>query len=103
MTQPNISKSEDEEKIEIDITDDHEWVERIGRSSYEICSDPDRNQIKLNEQHSGFIVESNDAAILRCIGWAIEQHLDIMPSKFKSTFRKILDDIKAKKENLERS
>ena len=48
-------------------------------------------------------MESNDSAVLGCIGWAIEQHLDTMPSKFKSTFRKILDDIKAKKENLERS
>ena len=48
-------------------------------------------------------MESNDAAVLGCLGWAIEQHLDAIPSKFKSTIRKILNDIKAKKENLERS
>jgi len=30
LTQPSISKSEDKEEIEIDITDDdHAWVERI--------------------------------------------------------------------------
>jgi hypothetical protein len=33
MPQPNIHKSEDKEKIEIDITDDnHEWVERMAGS-----------------------------------------------------------------------
>ncbi|MGB7662990.1 MAG: hypothetical protein WBL67_09665 [Nitrososphaeraceae archaeon] len=97
MTQPNISKSEDKAKIEIDITDDdHEWVERIGKTAYEICNDPARNRLKLNEQHTGFIMESNDAAVLGWLGWAIEQHLNAIPSKFKSTFRKILDDIKAR-------
>ena len=76
MTQPSISKSENKVKIEIDITDDdHEWVERIGKTAYEICNDPARDCIKLNEQHTGFIVEINDAAVLGCIGWAIEQHL----------------------------
>jgi hypothetical protein len=31
MTQPNIHKSEDNEKLEIEITDDdHEWVEYTG-------------------------------------------------------------------------
>ena len=53
------------EEIEIDITDDdHAWVERIGKTAYEICNDPARDRIKLNEQHTGFIVESNDAAVL---------------------------------------
>jgi hypothetical protein len=70
LTQPSISKSEDKVKIEIDITDDdHEWVERIGKTAYEICNDPARDCIKLNEQHTGFIVEINDAAVLGCIGW----------------------------------
>ena len=51
MTQPSISKSEDKEEIEIDITDDdHAWVERIGKTAYEICNDPARDRIKLNEQ-----------------------------------------------------
>jgi hypothetical protein len=32
-----------EKKIEIDITDDdHEWVERIGKTVYEICNEPAR-------------------------------------------------------------
>ena len=35
MTQLNIHKSEDKEKLVIEITDDsdHEWVERIGKGS----------------------------------------------------------------------
>ena len=65
LTQQNRSKSEDKEKIEIDITDDdHEWVERIGKTAYEICNDPSRNRTELNEKHTGFIIESNDAAVL---------------------------------------
>jgi hypothetical protein len=40
LTQPNISKSEDKEKLVIDITvDDHEWIARIGKTSNEICND----------------------------------------------------------------
>jgi len=51
LTQPSISKSEDKEEIEIDITDDdHAWVERIGKTAYEICNDPARDRVKLNEQ-----------------------------------------------------
>jgi hypothetical protein len=104
LTQPGISKSENKEKIVINITDDdHEWVERIGKTAYEICNDPARSRIKLNEQHTGFISDSNDAAVLGCIGWAIEQHLNDIPTKLKPTFQKILDDVKATKENLERS
>jgi hypothetical protein len=34
------------------------------------------NRIKLNEQHTAFIIESNDADALGCIGWAIERHLN---------------------------
>jgi hypothetical protein len=89
LTQPNIHKSEDKEKIEIDITDDdHEWVERIGKTAYEICNDPARSRFKLNEQHTGFVIESNDAAVLGCIGWAIEQYLSDIPTK--------IDDVKAR-------
>jgi len=40
---------------------------------------------------------------LGCLGWAIERHLSDKPSKLKPTFRKILDDTKSKKDNLERS
>ena len=75
-------------------------VERIDKTAYEICNDSARHRTKLNEQHTGFILDSNDAAVLGCLGWAIEQHLDTIPSKLKPTFQKILDDIKARKENL---
>ena len=44
-----------------------------------------------------FIIESNDSAALGCIGWAIEQHLDTIPSRLKPTFQKILEDVKARK------
>jgi hypothetical protein len=104
MTQPNIHKSEDKEKLVIEITEDNEeWVEKIGRAVYNKCNELDRNRIKLNEQHTGFIIESNDAAVLGYIGWAIEQYLVSMPSKLKPTFQKILDDVKVRKEKLERS
>jgi hypothetical protein len=95
----NVDKS----KIEIDITDNHEWVERIAKTANEICNDLSYNRIKLNEQHSGFIIESNDAGAFGCIGWAIERHLNDIPSKLKPIFQKILNDTRAKKENLERS
>jgi hypothetical protein len=105
LTQSSISKSEDHENLVIEITDDsdHEWIERIGKTAYEICNDPALDRIKLNEQHTGFILESNDAAVLGCLGWAIEQHLDSIPSKLKPTFQQVLEDLKARKENLERS
>jgi hypothetical protein len=95
--------SADKSKLEIDITHDHKWVEIIGKTANEICNDLSRNSIKLNEQHTGFIIESNDAAALGCIGWAIERHLNDIPSKLKPKFKKILDDTEAKKDNLERS
>ena len=80
LTQPNIHKCEDKKKIEIDIADAHDWVERIGKTANEICNDPDCYRIKLNKQHTGFIIESNDSGALGCIGWAIERHLDVIPS-----------------------
>ena len=43
-------------------------------------------------------MESNDAGALGCLGWAIERHMNDIPSKLKSTFRKILEDTRAKKE-----
>jgi hypothetical protein len=63
----NLEKS----KIKIDMSEDHEWVERIGKTPYEICNDSARNRIKLNEQHTGFLMESNDVAALGYLGWAI--------------------------------
>lgn len=89
MTQPGISKSEDKEKIEIDNTDeDHEWIDRIGKTAYEICNDPARDRIKSNDQHTGFIVQSSDPAVLGYLEWAIEQHLNDIPTKLKPTFSK---------------
>lgn len=90
-------------KIEIDISDADEWIERIGKTAYEMLND-NRIKLKTSEtgRHTDFIIESNDAAALECIGWAIDQHLDTIPSKLKPTFQKILDDVKARKENLER-
>jgi hypothetical protein len=72
-----------------------------------MCDYPDYNRIKLKTsetgQHTNCIIESNDAGALGCIGWAIERHLDAIPSKLRPTFRKILEDTRIKKENLERS
>ncbi len=93
----------DKSKIEIVMSENYEWVERIGKTEYEICNDPARDRIKLNEQHTGYFLESNDTAVLGWLGWTIKQHLDTIPSKLKLTFQKILDDNKARKDNLERS
>jgi hypothetical protein len=78
-------------------------VERIGKTVYEICNEPARNRIKLNEQHTGFIMESHDSTAWSCIGWAIEKHLNDIPSKLKPTFQNILEDTRTRKDNLERS
>jgi len=90
-----------EGKIEIDIPEADEWVERIGKTAYEMCNN-NHIQLKASEtgQNTGFIIES---AALGYIGWAIEKYLDEIPSQLKPTFQKILEDIRIKKENLERS
>jgi len=51
MTQPDIRKSEDKEKLVIDFTDDdNEWIERIGKTAYEILLVIQQyNRIKLND------------------------------------------------------
>ena len=56
----------------------------MGKTAYEICNDPARNRIRLNEQHTGFIIESNDAEELGCLGWAIEKYIDDIPSNLKT-------------------
>ena len=91
------------ENFEIDISNADEWVERIGKTAYENCKNRVIMKTSENGQNTGFIIESNDAGALGCIGWAIEQHLDTIPFKLKPTFQKILDDVKTRKENLERS
>jgi spermidine synthase len=75
--------SADKTKLEIDITDAQEWVEQIVNTTKEICNDSDSNRIKLNRQHTGFIIEYNVARALSYVGWAIEWHLDDIPSKLK--------------------
>jgi hypothetical protein len=95
--------SADKTKLEIDIADAPEWVERIANTANEICDGSNGNRIKLNEQHTGIIVEYNDAGALGYIAWAIERYLDDIPAKLKPKFKKILDDTKARKEDLERS
>jgi hypothetical protein len=100
----NMHENVAEGKIEIDIPEADEWVERIGKTAYEMCNNI-RIQLKKSDtnQHTGFIIESNDTTALSCIGWAIEKHLDDIPSGLRPTFQKILEDTRIKKENLERS
>ena len=51
MTQSDIRKSEDKQKLVIDFTDDdNEWIERIGKTAYEILLVIQQyNRIKLND------------------------------------------------------
>ena len=51
MTQSDIRKSEDKEKLVIDFTDDdNEWIEWIGKTAYEILLVIQQyNRIKLND------------------------------------------------------
>jgi hypothetical protein len=78
-------------KLDLDLlADAQEWVERIANTANVICDDSDDNRIKLNEQHTGIIIESNNARALGCIGCAIESRLDTIPSKLKPTFQKIV-------------
>jgi hypothetical protein len=96
-----MQKNVAEGKIEIDIPETDEWVERIGKTAYEMLNN---NHIKLktldSSEHTGLIIESN--AALGYIGWAIEKHLDEIPSQLKPAFQEILADIKSRKEDLKR-
>jgi hypothetical protein len=94
--------AEEKDIIEIVIPEAEEWIERIGKTAYEMCNN---NRIKLETESghgTGLILKSNDSAALSYIGYAIERHLDEIPSKLRPSFHKILDDVKARKENLER-
>ena len=55
--------------------DDQEWIEKVGKTAYDLA----------------------------CIELAIKEHLETMPSNLLPTFQQMLDDIKARKDNLERS
>jgi hypothetical protein len=45
----------------------------------------------------------NHYSVLGYIGLAIKQHLDALPPNLRMTLQQMLDDIKAKKDNLQRS
>jgi hypothetical protein len=55
LAQPKMQRSDYKEKIEID----HEWVERIGKTAYDLAS----NHIK-NEEYNGHIIKSGDPMLL---------------------------------------
>ena len=38
----------DKSKIEIDMSKDREWGERIGKTVYEICNDPARDNMTVH-------------------------------------------------------
>jgi hypothetical protein len=90
--------------MEIDILNElDEWVERIGKTANEICSDPDcKLNMSENRQPAGFM-GSNDSGALGYLGWAIERYLDAIPHQLKPIFQKILNDTKTRKDNLERA
>jgi hypothetical protein len=102
---------DDKEKIEIDIINIHndlnDWVKQIGKTANERCNNPDCNRIKLktsdNGQHTGFIIESNDAGALAAWARLSKDNLDGILFQLKPTFQKILEDTKTRKDNLERS
>jgi hypothetical protein len=96
LTQPKMQRrSKYKEKIEID----HEWVETIGKTAFELSSNHRKNQ----EHNRNFITKSSDPILLGCIGLAIEQHLDALPPNLRPPFQQMLDDVKSRKEDLERS
>ena len=75
-------------KIEIDVPEANEWVERIGKTAYEMLNN---NRIKLKtetSQRTGLVIKSNDSAALSCIGWTIEKYLDDIPPKLRPIFQK---------------
>jgi hypothetical protein len=92
-----------EGKIEIIIPEADEWVKRIGKTAYEMCNNRIKIKYSDTSQHIGFIIESSNFTALSRIGWAIEKHLDEIPSQLKPIFQEILEDGKARKEYLERS
>jgi hypothetical protein len=75
-------------------TDDQEWIERVDKTVYALA---------CNCVNDDYIVKSSNLGLLGCVELAIEQHLEAMSSKLRPIFEQMLDDIKARKENLERS
>jgi hypothetical protein len=73
---------------------DYEWVERIGKTAYDLVS---------NRRDDDFIIKTTDPVILEYIELSIEQYLDAMPTTLRAAFLQMLDDIKSRKEDLQRS
>ena len=78
-----------EDKIEIDILEADEWIERISKTADEMCNN-NRIKLKTSEsgQRTGLIIKSNDSAALSYIGYAIEQHLDTILLSYSQHFKK---------------
>jgi hypothetical protein len=87
VTQSNLQRSEQAE-------DDQEWIERIGKTAYDLVS---------NRRNDDFIIKAIDPILLECIELSIEQYLDAMPPILQVAFQQLLDDIKSRKDDLERS
>ena len=80
MTKSNMQRSGQTD-------DDHEWIERASKTVYDLASIR-----KQSEKHEDFIIKSSDPILLGCIGLAIEQHLEAIPSKLRPIFEQMLDN-----------
>jgi hypothetical protein len=90
-TQPNRQKSDYNER---NIEDDFGWIERIGKTAYDLVS---------NRRDDDFMIKTSDPVLLEYIELSIEQYLDVMPPILQVAFQQLLDDIKSRKEELQRS
>lgn len=87
MTQSNLQRNEQAE-------DDQEWIERIGKTAYDLV---------ISHRNDDFIIKASDPVLQEYIELSIEQYLDAMPPNLRAAFRQLLDDIKSRKEDLQRS
>jgi hypothetical protein len=89
------------------INDIQNWLEIIGKTAKELCNDPDCKRIKLKMSEDGvnitYIFDENDTEAMNCIIKAIETHYDSLPIGLQPTFKKIVEDIKTKKQNSEKT
>ena len=83
----------DTDKIEIDVPEADEWVERIGKTAYEMCNN---DHIKLKTWKLVDVPVLSQNLLLGSTG--VEKHLNEIPSKLRPTFQEILDDVKSRKE-----
>jgi hypothetical protein len=85
LTHPNRQKSDYKDS---NIDDDFEWIERIGRTAYDVTN---------NRRNDDFVIKTNDPVLLGYIELSIEQYLDAMPPNLRMAFRQMLDDIKSRR------